>query len=81
MPNVHVVGLMTMAADDATEAAVRQTFSRTREIFEEMRWHKIGGPGLKHLSMGMSNDYELAVAEGSTMVRIGSALFGGSLGG
>ena len=42
-----------------------------------MRWHKIGGAGLRHLSMGMSDDFELAIAEGSTMVRIGSLLFGG----
>ena len=77
MPNVQLVGLMTMAADGADERALRQTFARTREIFEEMRWHKIGGASLKHLSMGMSNDFELAIAEGATMVRIGSALFGG----
>ena len=34
-----------------------------------MKWHKIGGTGLRHLSMGMSNDFELAIAEGATMVR------------
>lgn len=77
MPNLQLVGLMTMAALEENEAKVRQAFSRTREIFEEMRWHKIGGTNLRHLSMGMSNDFELAIAEGSTMVRIGSALFGG----
>jgi PLP dependent protein len=42
-----------------------------------MKWHKIGGPGLRHLSMGMSNDFELAIAEGATLVRIGTGLFGG----
>ena len=42
-----------------------------------MKWQKIGGAGLKHLSMGMSNDFEDAVLEGATMVRIGSELFGG----
>jgi pyridoxal phosphate enzyme (YggS family) len=77
MPNLQLVGLMTMGALDAPEAKVRQAFTRTREIFEEMRWHKIGGTTLRHLSMGMSNDFELAIAEGSTMVRIGSELFGG----
>jgi pyridoxal phosphate enzyme (YggS family) len=77
MPNLQVVGLMTMAAFDADEAAVRQTFSRTREVFEELKYHKIGGAGMRHLSMGMSNDYELAIAEGATMVRVGTALFGG----
>jgi len=50
--------------------------ARTREIFEEMKWHKIGGSGFRHLSMGMSNDYEIAVEEGSTLVRLGTVLFG-----
>lgn len=76
MEHVQLVGLMTMAAYDATEKEARFTFSRTREIFEEMKWHKIGGAGLRHLSMGMSNDFELAIAEGATMVRVGSLLFG-----
>jgi PLP dependent protein len=77
MPNLQFVGLMTMAALDADEKTIRHTFTRTREIFEEMKWHKIGGNSLKHLSMGMSNDFEQAILEGATMVRIGSALFGG----
>lgn len=77
MPNVQLTGLMTMGPLDAPEAKVRQAFARTREIFDEMRWHKIGGSALRHLSMGMSNDFELAIAEGSTMVRIGTELFGG----
>jgi PLP dependent protein len=77
MPNLQFVGLMTMAALEADEKTIRHTFTRTREIFEEMKWHKIGGNSLKHLSMGMSNDFEQAIAEGATMVRIGSALFGG----
>jgi pyridoxal phosphate enzyme (YggS family) len=79
MPHLQLAGLMTMAEFDAPEAKVRQTFARTREIFEEMRWHKFGGGHLRHLSMGMSHDYELAIAEGATMVRIGTALFGGKV--
>ncbi|CAN5486786.1 YggS family pyridoxal phosphate-dependent enzyme [soil metagenome] len=77
MPHLQLIGLMTMAPLDANEAAIRQCFSRTREIFDELKWHKIGGTSLRHLSMGMSHDFELAIAEGATMVRIGSALFGG----
>ena len=68
---------MSMAALDAPESVARHTFARTREIFEEMKWHKIGGAGLRHLSMGMSNDFEPAIAEGATMVRVGTLLFGG----
>jgi pyridoxal phosphate enzyme (YggS family) len=79
MENLQLVGLMTMAPLEDTEAKVRQAFSRTREIFEELKWHKIGGNALRHLSMGMSNDFELAIAEGATMVRIGSLLFGGKV--
>ena len=70
---------MSMAPNEAAEKVVRQCFARTREIFEEMKWHKIGGAGLRHLSMGMSGDFESAILEGSTMVRIGSALFGGEI--
>lgn len=79
MPNLQLVGLMTMAPLEAAEAKVRQSFSRTREIFEELKWHKIGGASLRHLSMGMSNDFEMAIAEGATMVRVGSLLFGGKI--
>jgi PLP dependent protein len=79
MPNLQLIGLMTMAPLEAPENKVRQAFSRTRELFEELRWHKIGGNSLRHLSMGMSNDFELAIAEGATMVRIGSSLFGGKV--
>lgn len=77
MPNLQLIGLMTMAEFTDDSAKVRHTFARTREIFEEMKWHKIGGSGFKHLSMGMSHDFELAIAEGATMVRIGTLLFGG----
>lgn len=73
--NVRLVGLMTMAplVDDPEQA--RPTFVRLRELFEEMRRDRIGGPAFKHLSMGMSNDYRIAVEEGATVLRIGSALF------
>jgi len=77
MPNVQLIGLMAMGALDAPEAEVRHVFARTREIFDELKWHKIGGAGFKQLSMGMSGDFEQAILEGSTMVRIGTALFGG----
>jgi len=76
MPGVQIVGLMAMAPFDAAEPVVRQIFARTRELFEELKWQKIGGVHFKHLSMGMSNDFEAAILEGSTMVRIGSSLLG-----
>jgi len=79
MPGLQMTGLMTMAPLDAAEEKVRHAFARAREIFEELKWHKIGGPGLRHLSMGMSHDFEAAIAEGATMVRIGTLLFGGKI--
>lgn len=77
MKNLQLIGLMTMAALTENADSARRTFARTREIFEEMKWHKIGGNSFRHLSMGMSNDFEAAILEGATMVRIGSLLFGG----
>ncbi len=79
MPNLQLLGLMSMAPFEVSEKTIRQCFSRTREIFEEMKWHKIGGTNLRHISMGMSNDFELAIEEGATMVRIGTLLFGGKV--
>jgi len=77
MTNLALVGLMTMAPYTEDQEKCRFVFTRTREIFEEMKWHKIGGPNFRHLSMGMSNDFETAIAAGATMVRIGTSLFGG----
>ncbi|MBC8109229.1 MAG: YggS family pyridoxal phosphate-dependent enzyme [Anaerolineae bacterium] len=77
MPNLQMMGLMSMAPLGADESVIRHGFARSREIFEEMKWHKIGANSLKHLSMGMSEDFEAAIEEGSTMIRVGTALFGG----
>ena len=75
LENLRLVGLMTMAplSDDVNEA--RHAFGRLRDIFGEMRSEKIGGPAFCELSMGMSNDYSVAVEAGATIVRIGTALF------
>jgi len=72
---LHLTGLMAMApiARDAEKA--RATFVRLREIFDDMRRDKIGGKDFRHLSMGMSQDYPVAVEEGATIVRIGTAIF------
>lgn len=79
MPHLQMMGLMSMAPFTEDNKVIRNCFTRTREIFEELKWHKIGGTSLKHLSMGMSHDFEIAIEEGATMVRVGSALFGGKL--
>ena len=72
---IRLTGLMTMAPLVADPEKARFCFVRLRELFEEMVAEKIGGGGLRHLSMGMSNDFEAAVEEGATLVRIGTALF------
>jgi hypothetical protein len=75
LPNLHVEGLMTMApiVDDPEE--VRPVFASLRALRDALRAHF---PQLKwpHLSMGMTDDFEIAVEEGATMVRIGRAIFG-----
>lgn len=79
MSNIALVGLMTMAPLESTPEEARAVFTRTREIFDEIKWNKYGGAGFKHLSMGMSGDFEAAIAEGATMIRVGTALFGGKV--
>ena len=75
MDNIRIRGLMTMAPLTKNKDVVRSCFVRARELFEEV--HKLGcaGKGFRHLSMGMSQDYEIAVEEGATLLRIGSAIF------
>lgn len=75
LPNLRIVGLMTMAPLTEDKEISRFCFSRLRELFEEVKGEKIVGSYFEHLSMGMSQDYEVAVEEGATMVRLGTALF------
>lgn len=75
MPNLRLVGLMTMAPLTMNKDIVRASFIRCREVFEEIRKERISGAKFRHLSMGMSQDYEIAVEEGATLLRIGSAIF------
>jgi uncharacterized pyridoxal phosphate-containing UPF0001 family protein len=73
--SIPIVGLMTMAALGTTAETARGSFFRLRELGELLR-RKTELP-LSELSMGMSNDFEAAILEGATMVRVGSALFEG----
>ena len=75
LPNLRVRGLMTMAPINADERMLHDIFSRTRRCLEECRRRIPGFEGTE-LSMGMSNDFEIAVAEGATQVRLGTALLG-----
>lgn len=75
--HLELRGLMTMAELTGDADRVRRAFVRTRELFTLLR-SRLGSPVFRELSMGMSHDYELAIAEGATIVRVGSALFGTS---
>ncbi len=80
MVNVKPRGLMCMAPlDDQGEAdpdLARRTFDRCRELFDDIRSAGSGGERFDLLSMGMSGDFELAIASGANLVRVGSSIFG-----
>ncbi len=75
LPNLQLIGLMTMAPLTRNKDTIRACFTRARELFWEMRGEKIVGQQFTELSMGMSSDYEIAIEEGATILRIGSAIF------
>ncbi len=77
MPGVSIVGLMTMAPLVENAEEVRSYFRRLRELFEDMKNEGVVKPEFRELSMGMTNDFEVAIEEGATLVRIGTALFEG----
>jgi len=77
LPNLKLIGLMTMAPLTHNKGVIRACFVRARELFVEMRGEKIVGPEFTELSIGMSSDYEVAIEEGATILRIGSAIFAG----
>ena len=72
-PPLRLRGLMAIPAPAPEQAQRRDAFRRLRSLFEQLRH---AHAGVDTLSMGMSDDFELAIAEGATMVRVGSALFG-----
>ncbi len=80
--NIKVKGLMTVGRmmenekDSAERDIVRGNFRQLKELFEEIKSHNIPGVDMKYLSMGMTSDYDIAIEEGSNMLRIGSAIFG-----
>ena len=77
LPGLRVEGLMTMAVFSDDPARVRPCFAHLRELAHRLRARRIPALRMKHLSMGMTQDFEIAVEEGATIVRVGSALFQG----
>ncbi len=78
LDRLEIVGLMAMAPFDPEPEKARPYFRQLRELRD--RLEKEAGVGLPQLSMGMSGDYEVAVEEGATLVRVGTAIFGKRIG-
>ena len=77
LPHASVQGLMGMATFTENETLIRSEFRELKALFEEVQQKYFEGqPTFRELSMGMSGDYAIAIEEGSTMVRVGSLLFG-----
>jgi len=74
LPNIDLTGLMTIGPLTEDKDEIRAAFARCRELFKQGQ--DIVGDDFDQLSMGMSDDFPLAIAEGSTMIRIGTAVFG-----
>ncbi len=74
LENIEISGLMTMAPFLDNEEEIRNVFSNLRELKEELNISHFNGK-LKELSMGMTNDYKIALLEGATILRVGSKIF------
>jgi pyridoxal phosphate enzyme (YggS family) len=76
LPRIHLTGFMTIGARTTDDTTVRRGFACLRDLRDDVRGRVSGTSGARELSMGMSGDLELAVAEGATIVRVGTAIFG-----
>ena len=76
LANVRIVGLMGMATNTDDEARIRLEFRNLKQLFDRLSTLQKPNVAFQELSMGMSSDYLIAIEEGSTMVRVGSAIFG-----
>lgn len=76
LSNIKIQGLMTIGPLTDNKTKIRDSFRLLREIFEKCRQMDLPNLNMKYLSMGMSQDYDIAIEEGSNMLRIGTAIFG-----
>jgi pyridoxal phosphate enzyme (YggS family) len=76
LTNIRIVGLMGMASNTEDETIVRSEFQSLKTLFESFKEYENAQIKMLELSMGMSGDYIIAMEEGSTLVRVGSAIFG-----
>jgi len=77
MKNIRILGLMGMATFTDDQNQIKKEFTHLKSIFDSIQPIENENLQLNTISMGMSGDYQLAIACGSTMVRIGSSIFGG----
>jgi hypothetical protein len=75
-PHLRVRGLMTMGPFEGDPEDARPYFKETKKVWDELKALAIPGAEMRHLSMGMTNSWRVAIEEGATMVRIGTAIFG-----
>ncbi|MFA5656153.1 MAG: YggS family pyridoxal phosphate-dependent enzyme [Dysgonamonadaceae bacterium] len=75
-PRIHIKGLMTIGLFSAEEQKVRVCFKMLKDIKQQIALRNLPNVEMKELSMGMSHDLEFAIEEGSTMIRVGTAIFG-----
>ena len=76
LKNINIVGLMGMATFTDNKDQIKEEFLRLKSAFEDLKTIKTSNCNLQTISMGMSGDYKLAIECGSTMVRVGSSIFG-----
>ncbi len=77
LKNIRIVGLMGMATNTKSQVLIKNEFNRLKDFFEEIKsTYFKDTPSFNVLSMGMSGDYRIALEAGSTMIRVGSAIFG-----
>jgi len=75
-PNIRIMGLMTMGPRFGNPEDSRPYFVETKKIFEKIKKLNLPNVEMRYLSMGMTNSYKIAVAEGANIVRVGSKIFG-----
>ncbi|GAB3509678.1 YggS family pyridoxal phosphate-dependent enzyme [Spirosoma knui] len=76
LANVRIVGLMGLATNTDDTEQIRREFRGLKQLYDKLAAISRSNVAFHHLSMGMSGDYQIAVEEGSTLVRVGSAIFG-----
>jgi uncharacterized pyridoxal phosphate-containing UPF0001 family protein len=76
LKNIKIMGLMTMGPRFGNPEESRPYFIKTRRLFEQIKDLHLPNVEMKHLSMGMTNSYEIAIEEGANLVRIGTKIFG-----